>query len=117
MNLTFQHVGSSFTQLADQEPNFGVITSQAGFPGSARFIPFGSPTIDTVTFDPELPSYEIVNLRFGVQAENWEAAAFVNNVADEVAFLSVDRERGRSARVGFLTNAPRTYGVSLRYNF
>ena len=31
--------------------------------------------------------------------------------------LSIDRERGRSARVGYLTNAPRTYGVSLNINF
>jgi iron complex outermembrane receptor protein len=47
----------------------------------------------------------------------WEAAAFVNNVSDERAFLSLDRERGFRARVGYLTNMPRTYGVSLRMNF
>jgi iron complex outermembrane receptor protein len=44
-------------------------------------------------------------------------ALFCNNVFDEVALLSVDRERGRSARVGYLTNQPRTYGVSLLVNF
>ena len=42
---------------------------------------------------------------------------FVNNLFDERAFLSIDRERGRSARVGYLTNPPRTYGVNLRWDF
>ena len=42
---------------------------------------------------------------------------FVNNLWDERAFLSLDRERGTRARVGYLTNMPRTYGVSLRMNF
>jgi iron complex outermembrane receptor protein len=107
VNFTVQHVGSSYTLLADQEPGFGTITPRG----------FGSPTITSFTFDPELPSYEIGNLRFGVRAESWEAAAFVNNVWDEKAYLSLDRERDRVARTSFLTNQPRTYGVSLRYNF
>ena len=118
VNFTVQHVGSSYTQLADQEPNFGLITSASPRPaGGARFIPFGDPSISEFRFDAELPSYEIGNLRLGVKADQWEAAAFVNNVWDERAFLSIDRERGRSARVGYLTNQPRTYGVTLRYSF
>ena len=107
-----QYVGSSFTQLADQEPPFG----QIGGSGPP-FIEFGDPTIDSFSFNPELPSYEIGNLRFGLRADSWEAAVFVNNVWDERAFLSIDRERGTRARVGFLTNMPRTYGVQLRMNF
>jgi iron complex outermembrane receptor protein len=109
-NFTFQHVGSSFTQLADQEQGVGVV-------GAGAFFPFGNPTIDSFTFEPELPSYEIGNLRFGVKNDAWEAALYVNNVWDERAFLSLDRERGFRARVGYLTNMPRTYGVSLRMNF
>jgi len=116
LTFTFQHVGSSYTQLADQEPNFGLIAT-GGPPGSARFIPFGNPTISSFAFQAELPSYEIGNLRFGLKSGRWEAAAFVNNLWDERALLSIDRERGRSARVGYLTNAPRTYGVSLNINF
>jgi len=117
-SFTFQHVGSSYTQLADQEANFGLISSASPRPpGAARFIPFGAPTIGEVRFDAELPDYQIGNLRFGVQADQWEAAAFINNLWDERAFLSIDRERGRSARVGYLTNQPRTYGVTLRYSF
>jgi iron complex outermembrane receptor protein len=112
-NFTFQHVGSSYTQLGDQEPPTGCV----GCPGAPGFFPFGAPTITEFLYDPELPAYDIGNLRFGVRAAAWELAAFVNNVWDERAFLSLDRERGTRARVGYLTNMPRTYGVSLRMDF
>jgi iron complex outermembrane receptor protein len=111
--FTFQHVGSSYTQLADQEAPFGCV----GCPGAPGFIDFGAPTITQFEFDPELPDYQIGNLRVGMRAEAWEVAAFLNNLWDERAFLSVDRERGTRARVGYLTNMPRTYGVSLRLDF
>ena len=116
-NFTVQYVGSSHSQFIDDTDNFGVITSTTTFPGSARLIPFGAPSANTITFDPELPSYEIGNLRFGVRSDQWEAALFVNNVWDERALLALDRERGRSARVSYLTNMPRTYGLNLRLNF
>ena len=111
--FTVQYVGSSFTQLADQEAGFGCV----GCDGSPRFISFGDPTIDSITYDNELPSYEIGNLRVGVRSDVWEAALYVNNLWDERAFLSLDRERGTSARVAYLTNPPRTFGVSFRMNF
>ncbi len=113
VNFTFQHVGSSYTQLADQEPPTGCV----GCAGAPGFFAFGSPTISQFTFEPELPSYELGNLRLGVKTGAWEAAAYVNNLWDERALLSLDRERGFRARVGYLTNMPRTYGVSLRMNF
>lgn len=116
VNLTVQHVGSSYTQLADQEANFGLISTTPPA-GAARLRNFGDLSITEFAFEAELPSYELGNLRFGVQADRWEAAAFVNNLWDERAFLSIDRERGRAARVGYLTNQPRTYGLTLRYNF
>jgi iron complex outermembrane receptor protein len=119
VRFTAQHVGSSYTQLADQEANFGLISnSLTRPPGSARLIDFGGIPADTnIAFDAELPSYEIANLRWGVRADRWEAAAFINNLFDERASLSLDRERGRSARVGYLTNPPRTFGVNLRVKF
>lgn len=116
--VTVQYVGSSFSQFGDNTANFGVIARDpAAFPGSARLIPYGDPDVDTIRFDNELGSYSIGNLRFGVRNEQWEAAAFVNNIWDERAFLALDRERGRSARVGYITNMPRTYGLSLHLTF
>ena len=119
VRFTIQYVGSSFTQLGDEEPNFGLISNSATRPaGSARLIQLGGVPADTnIEFDPELPSYEIGNLRWGISTDKWEAGLFINNLWDERAFLSVDRERGRSARVGYLTNAPRTYGANFRINF
>jgi iron complex outermembrane receptor protein len=119
VRFVVQHVGSSFTQLADQEPNFGLISNAPGAPaGSARLINLGGiPANTNIAFDAELPSYDIGNLRWGIRSDTWEAALFVNNLWDERAFLSIDRERGRSARVGYLTNVPRTYGVNFRMNF
>ncbi len=75
------------------------------------------PANTTINFDPNLPSYEIINLRWGIKADGWEASVFINNLVDERAFLSLDRERGRRARVGYLTNTPRTLGVNFRMNF
>jgi outer membrane receptor protein involved in Fe transport len=118
IRFTVQYVGSSFTQLGDEEPNFGLISSSPTRPaGSARLIDLGNVNVTNINFNPELPSYSIGNLRWGVSTDQWEAALFVNNIWDERAFLSVDRERGRSARVGYLTNTPRTYGVNFRWNF
>ena len=119
VRFTVQHVGSSFTQMADQEANFGLISNAPGSPlGSARLINLGGiPANTTIAFDAELPSYDIGNLRWGFGTDAWEASLFVNNLWDERAFLSIDRERGRSARVGYLTNPPRTYGVNFHMNF
>jgi iron complex outermembrane recepter protein len=119
VRFTVQYVGSSFTQLGDEEPNFGLISNSATRPaGSARLIQLGGVPADTnITFDPELPSYTLLNLRWGISTDRWEGAVYVNNLTDEQTFLSVDRERGRSARVGYLTNVPRTYGMNFRFNF
>ena len=44
----------------------------------------------------------------------WDVAVFVDNVTDERALLALDQERGTRARVGYLTNPPRSVGVSTR---
>jgi iron complex outermembrane receptor protein len=119
VRLTGQYVGDSYTQLADQEPGYGFISNAGNAPaGAAALIQLGGvPANTTIAFDPNLPSYEIINLRWGFKADRWEAGVFINNVADERAFVSLDRERGRRARVGYLTNTPRTLGVNFRMNF
>ena len=104
-------------RLTASRPRYEPRTRRYSGAGAPGFFNFGAPTISQFTFDPELPSYELGNLRLGVRSGSWEAAAFVNNLWDERAFLSLDRERGTRARVGYLTNMPRTYGLALRLNF
>lgn len=109
----YQHVGSRYTQLGDQEAGVGIVNLNS----------FGANTIggpltqSTFTFNPLLPAYDIVNARFGVRHGVWDIALYVNNITDQRAFLALDRERGFRARVGFLTNQPRTYGISSRVDF
>jgi len=109
---TYQHSGSRFTQIDDYATGLGTV----------NLLSFGANTIGaplnatTFTFDPELPAYNIVNLRVGLIRDQWEVALHVNNLTDERAFLALDRERGTRARVGYLTNQARTMGVTLRFN-
>ena len=108
----FQHIGDRYTQIGDQAVGFGTVRIDS-FGGD-----IGGPyTQNTFTFDPKMPAYDILNLRFGVLRNNWDAALFINNVTDEEAFLALDQERGTRARVGHLTNQPRTIGISTRFNF
>jgi iron complex outermembrane recepter protein len=108
---TYQHIGSRFTQVGDEDL------------GSLNLLSFGQNTIggplttSTFTYDPELPAYDIVNLRAGVRRDRWDISAYVNNVTDERALLSFDQERGTRARIGYLTNQPRTFGVTTRTSF
>ena len=77
-------------------------------------VPFTQPTF---SFDPELPAYDILNLRVGFADAKWDVAFYVNNITDELALLALDQERGTTARVGYLTNQPRTFGVSTKVTF
>ena len=56
VNASYQHVGSRFTQPADQELNPRSFTH-----GLAPLVPPGSVT----TLDLKLPSYDLVNLSAG----------------------------------------------------
>jgi iron complex outermembrane receptor protein len=116
-NFTIQYVGSSFSQFENQEPGFGQIGG-SGDPNAARLIAYGGPlTVSQINFNQQLPSYTLANLRFGLKTDRWQAAAYINNIFDKTAELALDYERGRSARVGYLTNQPRTIGVYGSYNF
>jgi len=108
---TYQHIGSRYTQVGDD------------LLGTLDLNSFGANTIggpltqSTFTYDPLLPAYDTVNLRLGARFSNWDVALFANNVTDERAFLALDRERGTRARIGYLTNQPRTFGVTTRVDF
>jgi iron complex outermembrane receptor protein len=110
---TYQYIGSRFTQFGDQAPGFGTVNLRSFNPNN-----IGGPyTQNTFVFDAELPEYDNVNLRVGFFNEKWDFALFVNNATDEVARLALDQERGTRARVSFLTNQPRTFGLTTRVNF
>ncbi len=114
LSSAFQHVGSRFTQIGDHAPGFGTVDLLA----LSATNPVGGPLTETIfRFDPELPAYDLLNLRLGFLNEHWDIALFVNNALDERALLALDQERGTRARVGYLTNQPRTIGVSSRISF
>ncbi len=109
----YQHVGSRFTQIGDQAVGFGTVNLRSFNPNN-----IGGPyTQNTFRFDPKLPAYDVINLRVGVLKGGWDTAVFVNNITDENAYLSLDQERGSRARVSYVTNQPRTFGISTRVNF
>lgn len=118
----YQYIGDRYTQVGD-DSLFCVPSGATTCPNATLDInsfghSIGGPfTQNTFTFDPKLPAYNVVNLRFGVLRGRWDTALYVNNVTDETAYLSLDRERGFRARVAFLTNQPRTFGISTRATF
>ncbi|MXW01956.1 MAG: TonB-dependent receptor [Holophagales bacterium] len=114
LSSAFQHVGSRFTQIGDHAPGFGTVDLLA----LSATNPVGGPLAQTTfRFDPEMPAYDLLNLRLGFLNERWDIALFVNNALDERALLALDQERGTRARVGYLTNQPRTIGVTSRISF
>ncbi len=109
VTAAFQYIGSRFTQPGDQMPGAG---------NFAHGLPFGGMTGAEVTMlDLKLPSYQIAYLSGGVDFGSYVITLFVDNVFDENALLSFDRERGGRARLGFRTNQPRTFGANLRMRF
>ena len=113
VNAIVQYVGDRYTQIGDQAEGFGTVNLLAFDPNN-----IGGPlTQDTFTFDPLLPSYTTANARIGFRNRSWDVAFYVNNLTDELAFLALDQERGTLARVGYLVNQPRTYGITARFDF
>jgi len=104
-----QHVGARYTQPSDQVTGAGNFVSG---------LPFGGASGAGVTaVDLELDAYEQVNLSAGIVWDTFETVFYVNNVTDENAQLSFDRERGGRARLAYANNQPRTIGVTMRKFF
>jgi iron complex outermembrane recepter protein len=110
IGASVQHVGSRYTQSSDQENNPRAFVSG---------LPFNGATGAGVTVvDLRLPDYQYVNLSAGIDWDNGlSAMIYVNNVFDENALLSFDRERGGRARLGFNIGQPRVIGITLRKRF
>jgi iron complex outermembrane receptor protein len=110
VNVSFQHVGSRYTQASDQENNPRTFISDLAFGGASGD--------DATVLNLQLPSYEIVSLSAGLEMDNGvDVIAYVNNLFDENALLSFDRERGGRARLGYTIGQPRTIGVTVRKSF
>ena len=111
VSASVRHVGSRYTLIDDLATGYGTVNLTA-LPNT-----IGGPlTQNTFTFNPELSAYTLANARVGVTRGIWEYALFVNNIMNEEVQLALDRERGTLARVGYLTNPPRTIGVMLTFN-
>lgn len=105
-----QHIGNRITQPSDQEGNPRSFVSGLPFGGASG--------TDATVLNLILPSYEVINLSAGVDFDNGlSVTAYINNLFDENALLSFDRERGGRARLGFATNQPRTFGMTVRKSF
>ena len=62
----------------------------------------------------ELEDYQIGDLKFGLESDQWSVTAFVDNVWDERAQQFVNN---RWIKPRLSINRPRTYGLQLRYRF
>ncbi|RZV32863.1 MAG: TonB-dependent receptor [Sphingomonadaceae bacterium] len=110
IGASVSHVGTRYTQPADQEGN--PRTFVHGLPFA------GAPASASTTVDLLLDSYELVNLSAGLEFENgYSFTVYVNNVLDENALLSFDRERGGRARLAYSVGQPRTFGITARKEF
>ena len=64
------------------------------------------------------PAYTLVNASAGLKWDSGlEVVAYVNNIFDEDPKLSLDRERGLRARIGYNIGQPRTIGLTVRQSF
>lgn len=113
-NATFSHVGNRFTQPSDQEAGAGDFSNSLFFnPGTGAS---GSGTYSFGSY--QLPSYNLVNLSTGVEWKNGlSVLLYVNNLFDETPLLSLDRERGGRARIGYNIGTPRKIGMTVRKSF
>ncbi|MCU0989750.1 MAG: TonB-dependent receptor, partial [Xanthomonadales bacterium] len=113
VNGIVQYIGDRYTQIGDQASGFGTVNLLSFEPNT-----IGGPlTQSTFTFNPLLPSYTIANARIGFRKDRLDLAFYVNNLTDELAYLALDQERGTRARVSYLVNQPRTYGITARFTF
>jgi len=83
----------------------------------------------TVTNFPasEMPSLGILNLRVGLEANNWSIVAFADNLTNNVEFTSIDGNLGlplvnANGELDFFAdtvsvNRPRTVGLEATFRF
>jgi outer membrane receptor protein involved in Fe transport len=110
VTASWQRVGNRYTQPADQENNPRTFVS--GLPFN------GAPATASTRVNLLLPAYDLVNLSAGIDFESGLGVqVYANNLFDENALLSFDRERGGRARLGYNIGRPREIGITLRQKF
>ena len=112
VGASFQHVGSRYTQPSDQENNPRSFVSGLPFGGATG-------TAATVARPAGCPTYQLRQSERRASTGTTASACrlYVNNLLDENALLSFDRERGGRARLGFNIGQPRIIGVTVRQRF
>lgn len=115
VTASWQHVGDRWTQPGDQENGAGNFNNMIFFDPESGAYGQGS---FNFTDRLKLKSYDLVNLSAGIDFDSGlGVSVYVNNVTDENAKLSFDRERGGRARLGYNIGQPRTIGITGRYKF
>lgn len=107
--LSLYYVGSSYSQIRDQVPEFGTV--------DLTITDLGNPSVDQFNFDPELPGYGSGNIRIGLKQDHMEFSVYINNLWNKTIRTSIDRERGGLARVGYTLSPPRSFGFTMRSDF
>ncbi|WP_426267829.1 TonB-dependent receptor domain-containing protein [Sphingomonas sp. LHG3443-2] len=110
VSASWQRVGNRYTQPADQENNPRTFVSGLAFNGA--------PATASTTVNLLLPAYDLVNLSAGIDFDSGLGIQlYANNLFDENALLSFDRERGGRARLGYNIGRPREIGLTMRFKF
>lgn len=111
---SFQHVGDRYTQPGDQEAGSGSFTNSIWYNPAANTFGTGAYNFGSYL----LPSYNLVNLSTGLKWDNGlSATLYVTNLFDQTPLMSLDRERGGRARLGYNIGNPRKIGITLRKDF
>ncbi|MDH3373929.1 MAG: TonB-dependent receptor [Gammaproteobacteria bacterium] len=98
-------------RLWGAEPTFGLGIAHTGDSVSSLS------GIQSVEFDQPVrtqDAYTLVNLRFGLEGDDWNATLYINNATDEYA---EEFFNDRWAQTRLSVNRPRTIGLGFRKNF
>jgi iron complex outermembrane receptor protein len=94
------------------------LTDQLALTARADNTYVGSRTDETFSVNT-LPSYDMTNVRAGVEGDRWSAILFVNNISDKRALLSDITQDAINLPTfnRIAVSQPRTAGIDLNYRF